>query len=121
MDNGSNSTLHQPPGINRLFASPRKYRLDLKAMTATEVWNHERGQTVRSPFCSSVYEDAPQNYVIDYALIGLQGLNAFAQLLGLDAAGKTIFHYQYPTRLCDTAYNTKPLHLERTSFPAVGP
>jgi len=121
MDNGSNSTLHQPPGLNRLYASPRKYRLDLNAMTATEVWNHDRGQTVQSPFCSSVYEDAPQNYVIDYAIIGLQGLNAFAQLLGLDATGKTIFHYQYPTRLCDTAYNTKPLHLERTSFPTVGP
>ena len=121
MDNGSNSTFHDPPGINRLYASPRKYKLDLDAMTATEVWNYDKGQSLRSPFCSSVYEDAPQNYVIDYSLVGLQGLNAFAQLLGLDATGKRIFYYQYPTRLCDTAYNTTPIHLERTSFPAIGP
>lgn len=119
MDNGSNSTLHQPPGASRLNASPRKYQLDLEAMTATEVWNYEVG--VRSPFCSSVYEDAPHNYVIDYAIVGLQGMNAFAQILGLDTTGKRIFYYQYPTHLCDTAYNTTPIHLERTAFPAVGP
>jgi hypothetical protein len=119
MDNGSKSTFHDPPGIDRLYASPRKYKLDLDAMTATEVWNYDIN--LRSPFCSSVYEDAPRNYVIDYALVGLQGLNAFAQLLGLDANGKRIFYYQYPTRLCDTAYNTTPIHLERTSFPVIGP
>ena len=27
------------------------------------------------------------------------------QLLGLDAAGEKIFHYQYPTFHCNTAFN----------------
>ena len=45
----------------------------------------------------------------------------FAELLGLDAAGEKIFHYQYPTFHCDTAFNAIPLHLENTSFPTVPP
>ena len=120
-DNGSKSTYQNPQGVNRPYASPRKYRLDLNAMTATEVWNYDQNQSVLSPFCGSAYEDAPLNYVFDYALVGLQGTNASARLLGLDPTGKQIFHYQYPTHLCDTAYNTVPLHLENTAFPAVGP
>jgi len=39
----------------------------------------------------------------------------------LDAAGKTIFNYRYPTMGCDTAFNSIPLHLENTKFPTVGP
>jgi arylsulfate sulfotransferase len=120
-DNGSASTFQMPVGQSRTYSSARKYRLDLNARTATEVWNYDRGQSILSPFCSSIYEDAPRNYIIDYALVGLQGMSAFAQLLGLDASGKQIFYYQYPTHLCDTAYNTRPIHLERTAFPAVGP
>jgi hypothetical protein len=120
-DNGANSTFQMPPGINRSYSSPRKYQLDLNARTATEVWNYDMGQGILSPYCGGIYEDAPLNYVIDYALVGLQGTTAFAQLLGLDAAGQTVFYYKYSTHLCDTAYNTIPLHLERTAFPAVGP
>ena len=45
----------------------------------------------------------------------------FAQLLGLNAAGETIFYYQYPTVGCSTAYNSIPIHLENTKFPTVGP
>jgi arylsulfate sulfotransferase len=121
-DNGSNSTYQNPHGVNRTYASPRKYRLDLNARTATEVWNYDRGQTTLSPFCGSAYEDAPLNYVIDYAMVGFPGPPPpTAQLIGLDNSGRKIFHYQYPTHLCDTGYNTVPLHLEHTTFPTVGP
>jgi hypothetical protein len=41
--------------------------------------------------------------------------------LGLDAAGETIFYYQYPSDPCIVAYNSSPLHLENTKFPRVGP
>jgi hypothetical protein len=110
-----------PTGQSRTYSSPRKYRLDLETRTATEVWNYDRNQSILSPFCSSIHEDAPRNYLVDYALVGLQGMSASAQLLGLDASGKQIFYYEYPTHLCDSAYNTKPIHLENTAFPAVGP
>ena len=49
------------------------------------------------------------------------GQNAFAQLLGLNAAGETIFSYRYPTISCTTVYRAFPIHLENTKFPTVGP
>ena len=42
-----------------------------------------------------------------------------AELLGLNSAGETIFYYQYPSAPCVVAYNSMPLHLENTKFPAV--
>ena len=122
-DNGQNSQFHNPPGAQREFASPRKYNLDLVNKVATEVWNFPMDQSIHCPFCSSVYEDAPRNYLIDYAFVngGLPGRPTSAQLLGLDANEDTIFYYQYPTIGCNTAYNSFPIHLENTKFPTVGP
>ena len=121
-DNGLASFFQQPIGIQRGYASPRKYQIDLEAMTATEVWNFEMNQSIVSPICSSVYEDAPLNDVMDYALVGgFAATTPFAQLLGLNAAGETVFYYQYPTTFCGTAYGTIPLHLEKTKFPTVMP
>ena len=121
-DNGQNSIFQVPRGDQRGYASPRKYALDLNAKTATEVWNFEMGQNIFCPYCGSVYEDAPQNYLIDYAFESANGSqNALAQLLGLNAAGETIFSYRYPTFSCTTAYRAFPIHLENTKFPTVGP
>jgi arylsulfate sulfotransferase len=122
-DNGQKSLFQDPPGDQREYASPRKYTLDLAAKVATEVWNYPANQNIHCPFCSSIYEDAPYNYLIDYALVngGLPGVPTFAQLAGLDAAGQRIFYYQYPTMGCNTAYNSFPIHLESTKFPTVGP
>jgi len=122
LDNGENSWFQQPPGVQRNYASPRKYQVNLSTKVATEVWNHDMGQAINSPICSSVYEDAPQNYLIDYSIVGGTGTqNQYAQLLGLNAAGETIFYFQYPTDFCNTAFNAIPLHLENTKFPTVGP
>lgn len=125
-DNGFNSLFFSPPGVLRPFASPRRYQLDLISTatgttgTASEVWNFEMNQSINSPFCSSVYEDAPYNYLIDYAIVGgFANPNPTAQLLALDADGNTVFYYEYPTVGCNTAYNSLPIHLENTSFPIV--
>jgi arylsulfate sulfotransferase len=122
-DNGRGSLFHDPPGDERTYASPRKYNLDLAENVATEVWNFPVNQDILCPFCSSVYEDAPYNYLIDYAIVngGLPGVPTYAQLRGLDADGETIFYYQYPTTSCNAAYNSLPIHLESTKFPTVGP
>ena len=121
-DNGQNSQFQNPPGALRLYASPRKYSVDLVAKIATEVWNYPINESIHCPFCSSIYEDAPNNYLIDYAFVngGLPG-PTFAQLLGLNSAGQKIFYYRYPTFSCDTAYNSIPVHLESTKFATVGP
>src|SRR6266496_5149511 len=119
-DNGQKSLFQNPPGDQRDYVSPRKYTLDLVGKVATEVWNYPANQSVHCPLCGSVYEDAPLNYLIDYAFVNrLPGSPTFAQLLGLDALGETIFRYQYPTVGCSTAYNSIPIHLESTKFPAV--
>jgi arylsulfate sulfotransferase len=120
-DNGLGSLFQNPPGAQRNYASPRKYSLDLVAKVATEVWNFPMNQSIRSPFCGSCYEDAPLNYLIDYAFVNGGAVPTFAQLLGLDADGQEIFYYQYPTMGCNTAYNSIPIHLDSTKFPAVGP
>jgi arylsulfate sulfotransferase len=121
LDNGQGSVFNMPRGDQRRYAAPRKYKLDLNARTATEVWNFEAGQSIPCPYCASVYEDAPLNYLIDYAFESPSGQNAFARLLGLNAAGETIFSYRYPTYSCSKAYRALPIHLENTKFPTVGP
>jgi arylsulfate sulfotransferase len=123
-DNGQNSLHHDPPGAQRDYASPRKYTVDLVANVATEVWNYPANQNIHCPFCSSIYEDAPFNYLIDYAIVnggGPPNVPTFAQLVGLDASGARIFYYQYPTVGCNTAYNSIPIHLENMKLPTVGP
>ena len=123
LDNGAKSFLHRPTGDQREYASPRKYSVNLVTKTATEVWNYPNNQSIHSPFCSTVYEDAPYNYLINYSIVngGLPGVPIFAQMLGLNAAGETIFSYRYPATNCGTIYRALPVHLENTKFPAVGP
>ena len=123
-DNGQNSGFQAPRGEQRGYASPRKYTIDLTANVATEIWNYPQSESIVCPYCGSVYEDAPLNYLVDYADVNITPLQ-YAQLLGLDALGERIFYYQYP-RLpppfgCRTAYNSIPIHLENTKFPTVGP
>lgn len=121
-DNGKDSDIQLPIGEMRDYASPRKYRIDIASKLATEVWNYEMNQSVRSGICSGIYEDQPLNYLIDYADVNGPGAPVqYAQLLGLDSAGQKIFHYQYSTLFCITAFNVLPLHLEDTAFPTVGP
>ncbi len=122
-DNGKNSWSHVPRGDERRYSSPRKYQLNLNSKTATEVWSFSMNQSIYSPYCSSIYEDAPYNYLIDYSLVngGLPGFPVFAQVLGLNAAGERIFYYQYPATNCGKIYRALPIHLENTKFPTVGP
>jgi len=117
-DNGNPSSFQHPVGAARNYSSPRKYQLDLTRKLATEVWNYEQNQSVYSPICSCVYEDAPLNYLIDFS--SAEGISN-AILVALDAAGNKIFWYKYATRGCNTAYNSRPIHLENSKFPAVGP
>ena len=113
----------RPVGDARTFSSPRKYQLNLNTKVATEVWNYEANHIIYSPICSSVYEDAPLNYLVDYAFAdsSLQTGQGSAELLGLAGTGHRVFWYKYDTMFCNTAYNSRIIHLENTKFPAVGP
>ena len=121
MDNGLNSLFHEPAGVLRPYAVPRKYRLDLTSRVATQVWNYA-DETLSSPYCSSVYEDQPLNYLVNYsAVFEVSGQAFHARLVGLDATGAKVFDYDYLTAGCTKIFNATPLHLESTAFPAVGP
>ena len=121
-DNGQNSTFEVPSGTQRTYSSPRKYKLDLNARTATEVWNFDLGQSLWCPYCGSVYEDSPFNYLIDFTFIDGVNDQSLSQWIGLDDAGDMAFRYQYHSAPgCTVAFNAVPIHLENTKFPAVGP
>ncbi len=122
LDNGLNSLFQTPPGVLRTYTAPRKYQLNLTTRTATEVWSYPMDESLNSPYCGSVYEDLPLNYLVDYSyVIGGPGQALHARLVGLDSAGGKVFDYEYLTSGCTKIFNATPLHLESTAFPAVGP
>ena len=103
---------------------PASISLDLVGHFATEVWNYPANQNIHCPLCSSIYEDAPYNYLIDYAVVnlGFPGVPLFAQLLGLNARWRDDFLLPIPDpTTCDKIYRALPVHLENTKFPTVGP
>lgn len=114
MDNGRESQHHSPAGPRRNTAT-RKYALDLQNKVATQVWVYPPASTVFSEFCSSIYEDAPENYLIDYAQLSTPN-GRVAEIFGLTAAGNKVFDYSYPTGGCEDAYRSLPLHWENLIF-----
>lgn len=112
MDNGQPSAHHQPAGPRR-YSAPRKYQFNLPAKTLQEVWSFPNGQNVFASFCSSVYEDAPKNYLVDYA-----NANGYGRILGLLPTGDKVFEYAYPTSKCEDTYRSLPMHWESLSFAA---
>ena len=119
-DNGKSSLNHTPTGADRSYSAPRKYQINTQSRVATELWNYPYNQALYSTFCSSIYEDSPLNYLVDYAYIANIAPPAlFAEILGLDAAGNKVFDYRYPTANCATAYNSIPVHWEQLLFTTI--
>ena len=115
-DNGFPSSNQNPPGIMRKFAAPRKYSLNLNNRTAIQIFSYNR--SIVSEICSSVYEDAPNNYLVDYAVAGgfRSAAGPSAEIVGLQSNGSRAFDYKYPTNFCDEIFNAFPIHLEQLSF-----
>jgi hypothetical protein len=120
-DDGQNSQNHQPPGMNRTYSAPRKYKLDLESNIATEIWNFPNGEALFSPFCSSVYEDSPNNYLIDYSIITNLGSNQFMELVGVSSSADTVFDYRYAELNCNDGWNAIPVHLDGMEFTSIVP
>jgi hypothetical protein len=114
-DDGLGSLNQTPAGASRSYSAPRKYHLDLVNKVATEVWNYPNGQSIYSPICSSIYEDDPLNYLIDYA----SPMPNAPILIGLNSAGNKVFDYRYSANGnsgCGVGWNAIPIHLERMAF-----
>ena len=113
-DDGDQSVNQFPTGISRTYSAPREYEIDTAQHLATEVWNYPNGESIYSPICSSVYQDAPENYLIDYTTAGPY---LYTEILGLDH-GKPVFNYQFAvTDYCSAGWNADILHLEDLVFP----
>ncbi len=114
-DDGYGSVYHMPAGKTRTYSAPRKYVIDQAAGTADEVWNYLATPSIFSPIVSSVYEDAPANYLVDY---GVAGPYLYAELIGLAPSNVKAFDFKF-TELDDgggTAWNSVPLHMENLVF-----
>jgi hypothetical protein len=111
-DNGTASSFEFPPGEMRTYAAPRKY--SIAGNVATEIWHYLADPSIDSPFCSSVYEDATNNYLIDYTLAGPY---LSTDIVGLDETGSIAFYYSYQELdNCGTAFYANPIHLENLQF-----
>lgn len=114
-DNGYQSFYQNPAGKSREFAAPRKYAINLYYRAAREIFSYNR--SVITQICSSVYEDARNNYLVDYAVAGgYLSADYSAQIVGLQADGEKVFDYKYSTTFCDKIFNALPIHLEHLSF-----
>ncbi|MEP6955666.1 MAG: aryl-sulfate sulfotransferase [Chthoniobacterales bacterium] len=114
MDNGQPSQ-HQFPAGPRRASAPRKYKFDLPNRKMTQVWSFPNGGNNFASYCSSVYEDAAGNYLVDYANTGGR-----ARILGVARSGEKAFEYAYPTAKCEDAYRSLPVHWENLVFSAPG-
>lgn len=108
-DDGAASFAHSPPGENRGYSVCRKYHINERKLTAQETWTYEPSPALNSPFCSSIYEDAKDNYLMDFTLTG--------DVIGLDASGAQVFRYIYSTaNFCAISWNAAPVHLESVEY-----
>ncbi|MEO6871906.1 MAG: hypothetical protein ABI233_06765 [Chthoniobacterales bacterium] len=96
IDNGQNSLVQMPPGIERKVWAPRAYAIDQDAQTSTELAEYPGTEGVFSQFCGSTYEDAKSNYLVDYAYTPTDS-GQRAEILGYDASGAEAFDYMYVT------------------------
>jgi hypothetical protein len=108
-DNGRASLNQNPIGEDRNYSAPRRYKINATAMTALETWTHLESPPIYSPYCSSVYEDAQDNYLMNYSMQG--------DVMGFNAGGEKVFHYVYAGPPCSTSWNAIPIHLENVSYP----
>ena len=122
-DDGFGSLNQVVTGKSRSYSAARKYLVDSTALTATETWNYTADKLLSSPICSSVYEDQPHNFLIDFATVGLPTdpfmptMSSSVDLMGLNAAGEKVFDYKYPEyNGCGTGWNAQVVHLENLVF-----
>jgi hypothetical protein len=115
-DNGKESMVQPTPhGASRPEGVPRKYRIDPVTMTAAETWSFVHNPIVRSPICSSIYQDG-SSYLIDYAAENLwYTTTLYVRMVGIDANKNVAFEYRYPGNW-DTGWNASPIHLDGLTF-----
>jgi hypothetical protein len=106
-----NMPVGAPAGASRSYSTVSAYSIDTKAMTATEVWDFDYGQSIASPYCSSAYDAGDGSLLVDYALAAG---GTTARLVGLDPKHQVVFDFAYPAHSggCATSWNAVPVPLD---------
>ncbi|HEV2270589.1 MAG TPA: aryl-sulfate sulfotransferase [Steroidobacteraceae bacterium] len=104
-----NQPAGQSAGQSRTYSAVSAYSIDPQSMTATDVWDYDADQTIYSDVCSSAYESSDKSLLVDYAVADNQ---TEAILVGLDPNHNKVFEFQYPTKSCNTSWNSRPIGLE---------
>lgn len=105
----ANQPAGAPAGETRTYSAVSAYSIDEKSMTAQNAWNYDAGQTIFSAICSSAYATPNRSILVDYAVAD----NATqALLVGLDSNHSVVFEFEYPTSVCDTSWNSRPIALD---------
>ncbi|MDE2614222.1 MAG: aryl-sulfate sulfotransferase [Burkholderiales bacterium] len=106
----SNMPAGAPAGASRSYSAVSAYTIDAAAMTATETWRFDYGQSIASYFCSSAYDAGDGSVLIDYALAAG---GTTARLVGLDPNHQVVFDFSYPNdpAACSTSWNAVPVPL----------
>jgi arylsulfate sulfotransferase len=104
-----NQPAGQSSGQSRTYSAVSVYSIDSKSMTAREVWDYDAGQMIYSDICSSAYEVPGGSVLVDYAVAN----NATeALLVGLDPSHNVVFEFEFPTSVCSTSWNARPIALD---------
>ncbi len=113
-DDGYQSAFQMPPGISRKYSAGRAYKIDPVAMTAQEdlaFTNHFKKYAF---VCSSFYEDAPKNNLIDYASLS-QG--KYMDVQGYGPKFTLNFDLFVTTnKTCGSGWNAIEVHWENLQF-----
>ena len=106
-NDGLGSDFQVPAGISRTYSEVDSYAINTAAMTATEVFSYDRSPSLYASFCSSAYEAAPGNYLVDYATANNDTL---VDIQGLGNMNKVVFDLQFPENSsCSSGWNAVPL------------
>lgn len=108
-----NNPIGTSAGQTRTYSPASAYKIDESNKTADEVWSFDNNQQVFSDICSSVYQDAGGDYLINYAVAENR---TKAKVLGLSPTGDVIFDYEMPTTICNTSWNARPILLTNMIF-----
>jgi arylsulfate sulfotransferase len=95
-----------PIGATIPYSAPVKYAIDEQAGTAAAIWTYEHDRNLVSDICSSVYQAGANSYLVAYSVAEAR---TRARVMGLDADGKVAFDFEYPTRVCATAFIASPI------------
>ncbi len=103
-NNGMQSFNHNPAGDNLTSSQPGKYKLKLDDKEAELVWGYDDGKY--GQFCSSIYQDGDDDYLINYAHDNTLN-DSDAYILGVNKNQDVLFEFRLPrgNSQCATSHN----------------